>query len=117
MKMLAGLTSRWIEAAAVSVGQAIADLAGDLELAPQAHRLLAREAVLQILAGQELHREVRLSLVLAEVVDGDDVPVRELAGRARFAEEALAQLGVVLDGGADDLQGDLALEQRVVGAR
>ena len=71
--------------------------------------------MLQILAAQELHREERLSLVLAEIVDGDDVPVRELAGGARFAEEALAQLGVVLDGGRDDLQGDFALEQRVVG--
>ena len=74
------------------------------------------EPVLQILAAQELHGEVGLPLVLAEVVDGDDVPVRQLTGGARLAEEALAQLGVGLDGGRDDLQRDFALEQRVVGA-
>ena len=71
--------------------------------------------MLQVLAAQVLHREVGLPLVLAEVVDGDDVPVRQLAGGASLAEEALAQLGVGLDRGADDLQRDLALEQRVVG--
>ena len=54
--------------------------------------------------------------MLAEVVDGDDVPVRQLAGGARLAEEPLAQLGVAFDGRTDDLEGDFAFEQRVVGA-
>ena len=54
--------------------------------------------------------------MLAEVVDGDDVPVRELAGGPRLAVETLAQLRVAFDGRTDDFEGDLAFEQRVVGA-
>ena len=70
----------------------------------------------QILSLEVLHREIRLALVLAEVVDRDDVLVRELAGGARLAEESLAELGVLIDRRRDDLDGDDPLEQRVAGA-
>ena len=72
--------------------------------------------MLEILTFEELHREIRLSLVLAQVVNCDDVAVRELTGRARLAEEALAEVGVAFNRGADDLERDLAFEQCVVGA-
>ena len=54
--------------------------------------------------------------MLAEIVDGDDVAVRQLTGGAGLAEEPFAELGVALDGRADDLEGDFAFEQRVLGA-
>jgi hypothetical protein len=51
--------------------------------------------------------------VLAEVVNRDDVAVRELAGRAGLAEEPLTLFAAGLDRPGDDLDGDDALEERV----
>ena len=55
---------------------------------------------------QVLHGEIGLPLVLAEVVDRDDVLVRELTGGAGFAKESLAKFGVLVDRRGDDLDRD-----------
>ena len=53
--------------------------------------------------------------MLAEIVDGDDVLVRQLTGGARLAKEALAHFRVRFDGARNDLDGDDALDQRIEG--
>src|SRR5262249_12068050 len=59
-------------------------------------------------------------LVLAQVEDGDRVGVMEGRGDARLAEDPLdgaARIGRALGPrGAEDLEGDLAAQERVVGA-
>ena len=45
---------------------------------------------------QELHRDVAEVVLLAGVVDRDDVRVREAPGGLRLAEEALLHLGELL---------------------
>ncbi len=54
--------------------------------------------------------------MLAEIVNGNDVPVRQLAGGSRLAEEPFAQLGVLIDRRGNHLDGDDPVEQRVAGA-
>jgi hypothetical protein len=104
------------QAAAVGVGEPVADFRGDFQLAGKRHRVGPGEAVLQVLASQQLHGEIGLPLVLAEIMDGDDVAVRQLTGRTGLAKEPFTELGVAFDGGADDFQGDFTFEQRVLGA-
>ena len=55
---------------------------GDLEA------LVRLEAFLELATLHELHRDVPDPVVLAEVVDGDDVRVIEPARRLRFAPKA-----------------------------
>ena len=44
------------------------------------------------LAIQALHHQVRISVLLSALVDGDDVPMLQACGRAQFAVEKLLQL-------------------------
>ena len=71
---------------------------GVCNLDPEIERDFERErpvvdAVLQRLAVEELHRDERLALGLADVVDRADVRVVERRGRARLALEALERAG------------------------
>ena len=104
------------DAAAVGVLEPFADIDREIQLPRQAHLLGAPQPPLQILPVQVLHREVGLPLVLAEIVDGDDVLVRQLTGGARLPKEALAHFRVRLDGAGNDLDGDDALDERIEGA-
>ncbi len=54
--------------------------------------------------------------MLAEVVDGDDVPVRQLTGGPGLAEESFAQVGILVNRRRDHLDRDRPLQQRVVRA-
>ena len=72
-------------------------------------------SVLEVVALEQLHGHVDLALLLAEVVDGDDVRMVEAGGGLRLALEALAQLVVGADGGRHRLDGDVAVEDGVVG--
>ena len=71
----------------------------------------------QVGAFQQLHRHVGEVVLLAEVEDGDDVRVGELARGLRLEHEAplvlLAALDLVAE--ADGLQRDDAVERRVLG--
>ena len=89
-------------------------------LRPGQRALLAQE-VLQGATLQELegHEEGPRGRIPADVVYDHDRGVREAGGGPRLVEEALlVALGVpvgVLDGGADDLEGDVTAEVAVVG--
>ena len=100
----------------VRVFEAFADFRSHLQLAAQAHPLGVRHPRRQVLPREVLHGEVRLALVLSEVVDRDDVLVRQLAGSPGLAKEALARFRVGVNRHRDDLDGDDPLEQRVEGA-
>ena len=104
------------DAVLVGVVEPLADFRRDLDLAPQAYSLRSRHPREEILSLQVLHGEIRLSLVLAEIVNGNDVSVRQLAGGSRLAEEPFAQLRVLIDRDRNHLDGDDPFEERVAGA-
>ena len=114
MKMLAGLMSRWMTpwACANSSPSQIS-----MAISTCRRRLMRsgrRHAALEVLALEVLHGEVRLAVVLAEVVNRDDVAVRQLARGARLAEEPLALLGRRCRSGAEiTLTATTRCEQRV----
>src|SRR5436190_1474554 len=84
------------------------------------HRHLLRVAqhVLQRAALQQLHRDVRHAVLLAHVIDLDDVRVVQPPGGFRFAQEPHAHLpGDVLGQvRVERLDRDLALDERIEGA-
>jgi hypothetical protein len=70
----------------------------------------AREPAGQRLAAQQLHREVRATVVDAAVEHRDDPGVLDACGRLALLHEALANLGVGDVVGEQNLDRDLALE-------
>ena len=88
-------------------------------LADDLDRLGGREASLdQVLergALDVLHRDPVAALVLAAVVDGDDVRVLKAGGGLRLAAETLDELLVGSEALVEELQGDLTPEHLVVG--
>ena len=104
--------------APVRVIEGVRDGHRDLRDAVPRERDLLLQELLEILPLDVLHRdEGRLGLdLLADVVDRDDVRVRERSGRLRLAHEPfveLALLVVVLRGGPDRLEGHPAPDDRV----
>ena len=73
---------------AVRVGQAVAQLLQQPQLAGDGGRLLAPDPHRQRLAVDVLHGDERLAVLLADVEDADDVLVLEHAGGVRFLHEA-----------------------------
>ena len=100
----------------VRKGEAVADLIDEVELGLQAHRPLPVDDLLEVRPLQQLHGDVQMSLLFAEVVDGDDVRVVEAGGRLRLAQEAPPKVVVGADPRAHGLDGDVAAQDRVVGA-
>ena len=80
-------------------------------------RFLSAQPVAQRAAGQVLHRQEDLALVDADVVDRDDVRVRQLRDRLGLAHQA--RLAARRDRPAlvraQQLERDLAIELRIVG--
>ena len=92
---------------AVRVGQAVAQLLEQPQLAGDDGRLLAPDPHRQRLAVDVLHGDERLAVLLADVEDADDVLVLEHAGGVRFLHEAAPDL-VVVDAFLEQLDGDRA---------
>ena len=91
----------------VSVGEALAELFHQRELATDRDGCPPLDHLAQRLAIDVLHGDERLPLVLADVVDGDDVGMLKASGRARFAQKARAHL-IVVD--PEELEGDQAVD-------
>ncbi len=70
----------------------------------------------QVLALDQLHHDVRPGVVLAEVVDGDDVGVAQRRSRTGLVAEPGQEVGVASELGPQQLDGDVALELRVARA-
>src|SRR5262249_12545352 len=118
---------RWLEVAvqhppAVRVGYRVADVEEPLQEPPQlqgagagtivgARRLRAVDGRLQALAADQPHGIIRTAVAVhPQSVDGHDAGVLEPAGDLGLPEEAGTALRVVGVGGADLLEGDLAIE-------
>jgi hypothetical protein len=104
------------DAPRVREGQPLADARHDLHLPLNRHRLGIREHLVQAVARQEFHHDIRPAAFLAEIVNRDDVAVHELAGRPRLAEEPLARLFRDVDVRHQHLDGHLPPDHRVLAA-
>ena len=103
-------------AALVGGREGAGDLAGDREGAGPRERALAGEQAREVLALEVLHGEEGGALLgRAEVGDVDDVGVVDLGGGAGLLQEALADLRVVEEARADDLEGEVFVEVDVAG--
>ena len=71
-----------------------ADVDAEAERALQRHRLLADDFAAERVRGEVLHRDGVVALDEQEVVDADDVLVRDLARVAQLVHEALHDLFV-----------------------
>ena len=114
---VAGLEVAVDDAGRVRRGEAATGLHVHLEDRPPPHRrrrIVARLPELQGLAGDVLHRHEQLSAELADVVDLDDVGVRELGQSLRLALHAGLIERVVGAPRAEQLERDPAVEFAVV---
>ncbi len=76
---------------------------------------VGRNALGEAAAADVLHAEVRLALVRAGLVQGDDAGVLQLGGGGGLGVEAVAVVGVGESAAEDHLQGDGAVEADVAG--
>src|SRR4051794_37872957 len=77
--------------------------------------MAALEHLLERLAREKLHHDVRRAVVgAAEIEHIDDVGVRELGGEARLGEKATLHLGTARDVRMKDLDGNLAPDEEVL---
>src|SRR3989449_1624847 len=102
-------------AAVVGVRQRREHLDHDIELALERQRVVPTDDRAQVAAVHQLHRDEELVLGFAEVVDRDDVGVLQHAGGARLAQEALTDVGGAAHLGGEELEGDVAPQDGVVG--
>ena len=98
----------------VRVGQPRAQAFHHLELAHDRNRLAPANQLRERLAADELHRDERPAVEDAELVDRDDVGVRQAAGGAGFTLEALPHL-LVVEALAQELDRDGAIERGIAG--
>ncbi len=105
------------DAVEVRVVERLRRLSNDFDGERRRERPLSRESVVERLAREELHDEVRRSIVeIAEVERANDVRARDLRGDRCLATEALAQLGALLEkAGVDELHRDARAERDVLG--
>ena len=87
-----------------AVREAFTELRDEGELADEGHRRPALDQLGQRLTSDVFHRDERLLVVLADVVDGDDVRVLQPPGGARLPHEAVAHVVGVFD--AQEFEGD-----------
>ncbi len=111
-----GLEVAMDDAGGVRVLEPAQDLAMDRERPRGRHRP-GRDRLGQRLARQELHHQEQRALGrAAEVGDGDDVRVREPAGRLGLALEAARELFLAAQLGQQHLDREIAPHHRVLGA-
>src|SRR5262249_38283155 len=86
----------------------VADLHQDANGARLAEPLFEHEQLEEVLASEELHRDVEDSIVDAGVDDAHRVRVLDLGRRARFALESPDERGAAEQVRVHDLDGDVA---------
>ncbi len=99
----------------VGVAQGLGQLDADLEHHLDAEALLGHQGV-ERAAVEQLHGDVGITVGHADVVDGDDVGVRERAGGLGLAQEAGGVFAVRAQLGLEHLDRQVALDVRVIGA-
>ena len=98
--------------ALVRRGETAADLGGEVDRGAERQRR-SRNAVGECAAVEQFACGIGRAIVHADVVDGDDVGMRERGHRARFAVEPIAQFRIGNGGGREDFQGHVAVQSRV----
>ena len=114
--MFAGFTSRWTRPPACAASSACGDLVDDGRRLAGLEPALVRDQLAQVGIRDVPHRDEELAVLLARVVDRQDVGLIEPGGGPRLALEALAEIGVVRVLGRDQLERDDAAERQVGGA-
>src|SRR5262249_44928362 len=89
------------DARRMSVPEAFRDRDEDLDLASEGHRFAALDLPVEVFAGQKLLDDVGNAVLDAEVVDGRDVAMMEVAGELGLAEKPVLDLVVVDLAGLD----------------
>jgi len=102
------------QAAGVGVLQGAGHLGADAAGVLGRQRALPLDAGLQVLALHQLHHQERALRVLAAVEHPHDARVGQAGHRLRLAPEALGDLVVVQQRGAQALEGDIPLQHGVV---
>ena len=77
------------------------------------NRSAPRNQLVQVLAVNQLHGDVRHAALVTHIVDRDDVRMLKPAGGLRFAIEALEHAGIVGNAGRDRLKRNLSIYHRV----
>ena len=95
--------------------ESVRDLRGDLDRFARRDGAPS-ETVAQRLAFQQLRDEVGRPVVIADVIDGEEVGMVEHPGRARLLFEALQLLLIAQRDRGEDFDGDIAPEPRVLRA-
>ena len=104
------------DAALVGVGQPVQHLENDGDLPVEGQGDALAQRLEQVLALEQLHGDVgRAVRVVAEVEDEHHVGVRELGHRPGLPLEAVLLLGVGGELAEHELQGHVAVEERVAG--
>ncbi len=102
---------------AMGVVEGVRDLTEELQEGVEIGQIAVVQHALERGAGDILHEDVGVIFFFENVVDGDDVGVREQTGRLRFAKKAfadtLALLGVREFAEVDGLDGDGAADGRI----
>ena len=80
------------DAALVGIAQPVGDLVDDVQLPDHRERHVVSNQRAERVAIDVLHGDVQLPVVVADVVDRDDVGVLETARRLGLAHEAAAQV-------------------------
>ena len=112
-RMLWGLTSRWTMPAAWAASSAPATWPSSSTASAGGSGPVGGDPALQVAALDQPHRDDQLAVLLAGVVDGDDVGVVEPGGEARLAQEPLAEALVVGEVAGDHLERHRPVEGQV----
>ncbi len=111
---VAGLDVAMDQASGVSGVQRPSDAIDHRQRVVERQRRLIDESS-EIRAGDVPHRDEQVAVVLARVVDGEDVRFVERGRELGFAHESVPEPLVVGELGGEHLEGDLPLESLVLG--
>jgi len=102
------------DAALVRRGESLGHLCGPLQRSGKGYGS-SGEPLLKSLAPQKLCHQIRLPILEADVIEGDDVGVADGAGQPRLAFEPLARRAVVSDRFGHHLDGHIPAQTGVPG--
>ena len=112
----AGFKSRWIIPCACAASSASA-ICLAIDNASSSGIGAARDALRQVLAFDQFHHQCTHASDFLQAVDVRDVRMIERRQRLRFAVKPRQPIGVVREGIGQHLEGDIAIELRVAGAK
>jgi len=98
------------------VGEGRANLLHDVQFCAQVKRLAVADDLVERLPVQEFHHDVGQAVLVAEVVNRNNVRMAEIARVARFLVEALEHVRFAGESLGERLDGHIAADARIAGA-